>query len=158
MDSVFLSKPKSVWITANDLAFAVYDEFPVVPGHVLVMTRRLVATWFDATEAEQVSLMSLVNDVKSILEERLKPKPDGYNVGFNAGEAAGQTVPHLHIHVIPRYRGDVADPRGGIRHVIPGKGNYLAGREQPVATQAGLTLATGNVPYCCKKQWLPPIM
>ena len=78
-----------------------------------------------------------------ILDERLKSKPDGYNVGSNAGEAAGQTVPHLHIHVIPRYNGDVEDPRGGIRHVIPGKGNYIAGSEPPAATQAGLTLATG---------------
>ena len=126
MTSIFLLQPQSSWISSNSLAFAVYDGFPVSSGHVLVVTRRVIATWFEATPDEQVALMALVNEVKSILDDRLKPKPDGYNVGFNAGEAAGQTVPHLHIHVIPRYKGDVADPRGGIRHVIPGKGNYLA--------------------------------
>ncbi|HTN83212.1 MAG TPA: HIT family protein, partial [Sorangium sp.] len=61
-------------------------------------------------------------------------RPDGYNIGINAGEAAGQTVMHLHVHVIPRFRGDVDDPRGGVRHVIPGKGNYLVGRPSPLAT------------------------
>jgi len=127
MTSPFLSSSSETWITANDTAFAIFDNFPVTPGHVLVVTRRLVPTWFDATQAEQAAVMLLVNEVKSILDELLKPEPDGYNVGFNAGEAAGQTVPHLHIHVIPRYKGDVSDPRGGIRHVIPGKGNYLAG-------------------------------
>jgi superfamily II DNA or RNA helicase/diadenosine tetraphosphate (Ap4A) HIT family hydrolase/HKD family nuclease/phage repressor protein C with HTH and peptisase S24 domain len=155
MNSPFLSLSQTIWLAANDAAFAVFDSFPVTPGHVLVVTRRVVATWFEATEDEQSALMSLVNEVKLILDERLQPKPDGYNVGFNAGEAAGQTVPHLHVHVIPRYRGDVADPRGGIRHVIPGKGNYLAGREQPVATQAGLTLATGhpNSPLWNELSW-----
>jgi diadenosine tetraphosphate (Ap4A) HIT family hydrolase len=64
--------------------------------------------------------------VKALLDERLDPRPDGYNVGFNAGAAAGQTVPHVHVHVIPRYSGDMGDPRGGVRHVIPEKGNYLA--------------------------------
>ncbi|EAQ80596.1 putative hydrolase [Blastopirellula marina DSM 3645] len=85
----------------------------------------MVPTWFEASAAEQAGLMELVNAVKSKLDELLDQKPDGYNVGFNAGDAAGQTVPHVHIHVIPRYRGDTADPRGGVRHVIPGKGNYL---------------------------------
>jgi HKD family nuclease len=70
--------------------------------------------------------MELVGTVKRLLDERLDPKPDGYNVGFNAGAAAGQTVPHVHVHVIPRYSGDMPDPRGGVRHVIPEKGNYLA--------------------------------
>lgn len=144
MTSSFVSHSPTDWITANDAAFAVFDRFPVTPGHVLVVTHRVVATWFEATAAEQSALMSLVNEVKSILDERLNPRPDGYNVGFNAGEAAGQTVPHLHIHVIPRYEGDVADPRGGIRHVIPGKGNYLADNESPSATQPGLTLTTGH--------------
>lgn len=146
MKSVFLLQPESSWIAANSLAFALFDGFPVVPGHVLVVTRRVVATWFDATREEQIALMSLVNDVKTILDERLKPKPDGYNVGFNAGEAAGQTVPHLHIHVIPRYLGDVADPRGGVRHVIPGKGNYLAPdpqQSQTLGESQGLKLSTG---------------
>lgn len=77
-------------------------------------------------------MFELVDEVKRALDERLHP--DGYNIGINAGEAAGQTVPHLHVHVIPRYRGDVDDPRGGVRHVIPGKGNYLASDPRRLAT------------------------
>ena len=91
-----------------------------------MITRRLTPTWFDATPEEQSALMTLVNEVKVLLDQRLQPRPDGYNVGFNAGDAAGQTVPHVHVHVIPRYHGDVPDPRGGVRHVIPTRGNYLA--------------------------------
>ncbi len=144
MTPVFRQHPESFWIASNALAFAVPDGFPVSPGHTLIVTRRIICSWFEATSEEQSALMSLVNEVKSILDERLQPKPDGYNVGFNAGEAAGQTVPHLHIHVIPRYHGDVPDPRGGIRHVIPGRGNYLSDKESPSATQPGLTLATGH--------------
>ena len=108
-------------------AFAIWDRYPVSPGHALVIPRRLVATWFDADAQEQAALLELVNLVKQHLDATLKPKPDGYNVGFNAGEAAGQTVMHLHVHVIPRYAGDVEDPTGGVRHVIPDKANYLRG-------------------------------
>jgi diadenosine tetraphosphate (Ap4A) HIT family hydrolase len=95
----------------------------VTPGHTLVVPRRDVATWFDATRAEQLAMLELVDEVKRALDAGT-PRPDGYNVGFNAGEAAGQTVMHLHVHVIPRFRGDVEDPRGGVRHVVPGKGRY----------------------------------
>jgi diadenosine tetraphosphate (Ap4A) HIT family hydrolase len=84
-----------------------------------------VATWFEATRDEQSAIVDLIDEVKAVLD-RKTPPPDGYNVGFNAGVAAGQTVMHLHVHVIPRYAGDVPDPRGGIRHVIPGLGNYVA--------------------------------
>jgi superfamily II DNA or RNA helicase/diadenosine tetraphosphate (Ap4A) HIT family hydrolase/HKD family nuclease/SOS-response transcriptional repressor LexA len=155
MTSPFSSSSPETWITANDAAFAIFDNYPVTPGHVLVVTRRLVSTWFEATQAEQAAVMELVNHVKSILDESLKPKPDGYNVGFNAGEAAGQTVPHVHIHVIPRYKGDVADPRGGIRHVIPGKGNYVADDVSSAKTEVGLTLATGypNSPLWDELSW-----
>jgi len=132
------------WLCSNDLAFVVFDGFPVSPGHVLVVTRRMVATWFDATDEEQAALMGLVNEAKRRLDVRLEPKPDGYNVGFNCGAASGQTVPHVHIHVIPRYVGDMADPRGGVRHVIPGKGNYLLGESQKATKLPALTLATGH--------------
>ncbi|MEY3457213.1 MAG: hypothetical protein RL215_370, partial [Planctomycetota bacterium] len=101
--SPFLQIPSEQWLAANEFAFAVQDRFPVSPGHSLVVTRRLVPTWFDATAAEQSAVMELVADVRRLLDESLRPRPDGYNVGFNAGEAAGQTVPHLHVHVIPRY-------------------------------------------------------
>ncbi len=124
-DSPFLAIPPSEWIASNEKAFAIWDSFPVSPGHVLVITRRPVATWFDADAQEQAAILELVNVVKQHLDATLEPKPDGYNVGFNAGEAAGQTVMHLHVHVIPRYAGDVEDPRGGVRYVIPDKANYL---------------------------------
>jgi diadenosine tetraphosphate (Ap4A) HIT family hydrolase len=123
--SPFLALPESAHVAANALAFAVRDAFPVSPGHTLVVPRRLVPTWFDATREEQHALLDLVEVVRRALDA--ERQPDGYNVGFNAGVAAGQTVLHLHVHVIPRYAGDVPDPRGGVRHVIPGKGNYLAG-------------------------------
>ena len=129
--SVFLDVPEGAWVCANALAFAFRDRFPVSPGHTLVVTRRVAADWFSATLDEQRAVLSLVAEVKRQLDEQLAP--DGYNVGFNAGSAAGQTVMHLHVHVIPRFRGDMDDPRGGVRHVIPSKGNYL--REvAPLAT------------------------
>ncbi|MGK3982739.1 HIT domain-containing protein [Sorangium sp. So ce136] len=132
MTSPFLEAPGSAWVASNSLAFALRDRFPVSPGHTLVIPRRLVSTWFDATAEERAAIFELVDAVKRQLDQELRP--DGYNIGINAGEAAGQTVMHLHVHVIPRFRGDVDDPRGGVRHVIPGKGNYLAGRPSPLAT------------------------
>lgn len=120
----FLDYPETTWCASNDLAFAFRDHFPVSPGHTLVITRRVTPDWFTATEAEQRAVLALVDAVKRQIDEEFKP--DGYNVGFNVGSAAGQTVMHLHVHVIPRYRGDVPDPRGGIRHVIPSKANYLS--------------------------------
>ncbi len=135
--SLFLAVLPATWVASNDLAFAIRDAFPVSPGHTLVITRRVVPDWFSATADERAAVMALVEHVKAE-RDHAEPRPDGYNVGFNAGEAAGQTVMHLHVHVIPRYRGDVLDPRGGVRHVIPSKGNYLA---PPSAEHA---LATGG--------------
>jgi diadenosine tetraphosphate (Ap4A) HIT family hydrolase len=129
--SPFLAVPPSEWVAANALAFALRDRYPVSPGHTLVIPRRLVPTWFEATPEEQQALMALVEEVKRDLDLALRP--DGYNVGFNAGPAAGQTVMHLHVHVIPRFAGDMDDPRGGVRHVIPSKGNYLLS-PRPLAT------------------------
>lgn len=145
-ESPFLQVPESAWIASNALAFAISDAFAVSPGHALVVTRRLVENWFDATPDEQAALMALVNEVRAKLDERLQPPPDGYNVGFNSGRAAGQTVPHVHIHVIPRYHGDMADPRGGVRHVIPQKGNYLLERNPQVSPRASaeLNLSIGH--------------
>jgi superfamily II DNA or RNA helicase/diadenosine tetraphosphate (Ap4A) HIT family hydrolase len=132
MASPFLSVPPAEWLASNALAFAIRDRFPVSPGHTLVIPRREVATYFDATPDEKAALWTLVEDVKARLD--LELRPDGYNVGFNAGEASGQTVMHVHLHVIPRFRGDVADPRGGVRHVIPGRGNYLEPRSPALST------------------------
>jgi len=141
--SPFLRIPESEWHCANALCFAIFDSFPVSRGHVLVITRRVVPTFFECTQPEQAALMELVGEVKRLLDQQLDPKPDGYNVGFNAGTAAGQTVPHVHVHVIPRYSGDMADPRGGVRHVIPEKGNYLAGSKPTAVTGVRLSLTTG---------------
>ena len=130
-DSPFLAVPASECLAANDSAFAIADRYPVSPGHALVIPRRVIATWWEATAAERADILALVDEVKDRLNAELGP--DGYNVGFNSGVAAGQTVGHLHIHVIPRYRDDVPDPRGGIRHVIPGRGNYLLPVAEPYA-------------------------
>ena len=116
--------PPAEWIASNALAFAIHDAFPVSKGHTLVLPRRAIATWWEATAAERAAIFELVDEVKRRLDADASPRPDGYNVGFNAGEAAGQTIFHLHVHVIPRYRGDMGDPRGGVRGVIPSKQSY----------------------------------
>jgi len=133
--SVFLEVPEAAWVCSNALAFAFRDRFPVTPGHTLVVTRRVTPDWFTATDDERAAVFALIAEVKRQLDEELdeQRRPHGYNVGFNVGEAAGQTVPHLHVHVIPRRRGDMDDPRGGVRHVIPSKANYLR-QVAPLAT------------------------
>ncbi len=102
--------------------FAAYDLHPASEGHFLVIPYRHFASVFDMSEEELVELWSLVKKGKEDVEERYKP--DGYNIGVNVGEAAGQSIHHLHIHVIPRYKGDVENPKGGVRGVIPEKKLY----------------------------------
>ena len=102
-------------ICENDLAKAFFDIFPVIEGHTLVVPRRHAATLFDATPAEMAAVNELIFQDKELLDEKYQPA--GYNVGVNVGEAAGQSVFHFHVHVIPRYVGDVDNPRGGIRKV-----------------------------------------
>ena len=106
--------------TAGDV---VWDSYPVNPGHLLIVPRRHAPTWDKLTDVEKQWVWSTVDQAISIIKSRYSS--EGFNVGFNFGSAAGQTVPHFHLHVIPRYAGDVADPRGGIRNVIPQRGNYL---------------------------------
>jgi len=110
-------------IAENELAFALRDKYPVSPGHLLVCPRRHVASFFELTPAETAAIFDLVHQAKSSCDG--EHQPAGYNVGVNVGYAAGQTVMHVHVHLIPRYDGDVEDPTGGVRNVIPGKGNYL---------------------------------
>lgn len=111
------------FITENELAYARYDKhYPVSPGHCLIITHRHVAEYFDATAAEKAAIWALVDEMKSVIDEEYSP--DGYNVGVNIGKAAGQSVRHLHIHMIPRYKGDVENPQGGVRGVIPHKQKY----------------------------------
>ena len=104
-ESPFLNVAESQWLCSNALAFAISDGFPVSPGHTLVTTRRVVDTWFNATDEEQAAMMALVTEVKRRLDAMLNPRPDGYNVGFNAGRAAGQTVPLTagHVTVFPQF-------------------------------------------------------
>lgn len=102
------------------------DGFPITPGHTLVIPRRHVDSFFNLTAEERVDLLGLLDQAKAGIDKEFKP--DTYNIGINDGPAAGQTVPHLHIHLIPRYTGDVSDPRGGVRWIIPGKADYWSHR------------------------------
>jgi diadenosine tetraphosphate (Ap4A) HIT family hydrolase len=110
-------------VAENELALALFDKYPVTPGHVLVCPRRHVASFFDLTEAETAAAFRLIHEIKWRCDREFQPA--AYNVAVNVGGIAGQTIMHVHVHLIPRYDGDVADPTGGVRNVIPGKGNYL---------------------------------
>jgi diadenosine tetraphosphate (Ap4A) HIT family hydrolase len=98
------------------------DGFPVSPGHTLIIPKRHVASFFDVTDAERTDMMSLLAAARDDLDREFRPA--GYNIGINDGAAAGQTVSHLHIHLIPRYEGDRDDPRGGVRWVLPDQAAY----------------------------------
>jgi len=98
------------------------DGLPVSNGHTLIIPRRHLGSYFDLKSDELNALLLLLEQAKQCLDEELQP--DGYNIGINDGLAAGQTISHLHIHLIPRYRGDREDPRGGVRWVLPGKAQY----------------------------------
>jgi diadenosine tetraphosphate (Ap4A) HIT family hydrolase len=122
-------------VVQTELALAFYDAFPVTPGHILVVPRRHVADYFELSPEEQAAVWELVNQVRG----RLAPEsaPDGYNLGVNVGPAAGQTVGHAHVHVIPRRHGDQDDPRGGVRWIFPERARYWQDRlpgEQPSET------------------------
>ena len=115
-------KPQREVLASNAHAIAVFDTYPVSPGHSLILPRRHVVTVWDLSDAEYAACYALVRALKPVLEERFRP--DGFNVGVNCGEAAGQSVWHAHIHVIPRFKGDTPSPKGGVRHVIPRKAAY----------------------------------
>ena len=106
----------------NDEAFVIRDDYPVSPGHSLVIPRRHVGSFFELNAAERASMLKLLEATKVELDAALRP--DGYNIGINDGPAAGQTVAHVHMHLIPRFAGDVVDPRGGVRWVIADKAKY----------------------------------
>lgn len=119
---VFCHLPASRIVASNDHGMVVRDGFPVSPGHTLVIARRHAASFFDLAGAEREGMLALLDVAKVQLQQDMSP--DGFNIGINDGLAAGQSVPHLHIHLIPRYKGDVPDPRGGVRWVIPEKADY----------------------------------
>jgi diadenosine tetraphosphate (Ap4A) HIT family hydrolase len=122
----FCIVPSSRIVEANENAVLILDGFPVSKGHSLVIPRRHVSSFFETTEAERAAILALIDRAKSLIEQ--VHKPDAYNIGINDGIAAGQTIPHMHVHVIPRYAGDRADPRGGVRWVIPEKADYWSKR------------------------------
>lgn len=119
---IFCNLPPEEIVLQNDLCYARWDKFPVSRGHLLIIPFRHTPDFFSMTDAERRATVDLIPDCKKILEEMYRP--DGYNIGFNVGEAGGQTVMHCHCHVIPRYAGDVPNPKGGVRGVVPGKRGY----------------------------------
>ncbi|MDO8714186.1 MAG: HIT family protein [Polynucleobacter sp.] len=118
----FCTLPPERIIDSNEYGLTIRDGFPVSTGHTLVIPKRHIGSWFEIDAKEQLGLLNLLTRAKIALQDELNP--DGYNIGINDGPAAGQTVPHLHMHVIPRYKGDQDDPRGGVRWIIPEKAKY----------------------------------
>lgn len=112
--------------TATCVAF--YDGYPVSPGHALIIPKRHVASYFDLTHHEREAMDVMLQYVRQKVDERFHP--DGYNIGINVGKTAGQSVFHVHMHLIPRYKGDVPNPKGGVHGVIPSKQNYNADKKE----------------------------
>lgn len=110
-------------ILESATAYAIYDKFPVNKGHALIIPKKHCSDYFDLTFREQSACWYMLNKVKKIVSEKFNP--DGFNIGINVNTSAGQTIPHVHIHLIPRFWGDIENPIGGVRNIIPSKGNYL---------------------------------
>lgn len=108
-------------LAIDDLFAVVSDKFPISPGHTLIIARRPIARFHELTSAEKARLLVWIDWTQQHLASALTPAPDAFNLGLNDGPAAGQTIAQFHFHLIPRYTGDVPDPRGGIRHIIPSK-------------------------------------
>lgn len=121
-DCVFCQVPKGHHVMENEFFYVLHDKYPVSPGHVLIVPKRHVETIFELDQEEKQALLVLMERAKAVIEE--ERKPDGFNFGINQGEAAGQTIAHLHLHVIPRYRGDIEEPEGGVRGAVPHKRKY----------------------------------
>ncbi len=109
-------------IYETSLLYAIYDKYPVTKGHVLIIPKQHVKDYFDASDLLRQEINITIIKLKEILDK--KYSPDGYNIGINNGVTAGQTIFHLHVHLIPRYKGDVKDPTGGVRGVIPNNQKY----------------------------------
>lgn len=113
---------KETIIVENDLFYARWDDFPVSDGHAEIIPKKHIESFFELTDDELIQLFDLLKETKNSIQN--KYNPDAFNIGINDGEEAGRSVHHLHIHIIPRYKGDMENPRGGVRNIIPGKGTY----------------------------------
>ena len=122
MSCIFCNIDKERIILENEYAFAIFDNFPVSKGHMLIIPKKHIKNYFEADEDTKGQLWELLDECKVFADKHFNPQ--GYNIGINCGKAAGQTVMHLHIHLIPRYIGDIKNPRGGVRGVIPDKRIY----------------------------------
>ncbi len=122
----FCHLPDERILNTTEHSLIIRDGYPISEGHSLIIPKRHIASLFEASEAEQRDLLQAMNWAKKQLDEDLKP--DGYNIGINDGVAAGQTVMHLHIHLIPRYKGDSEDPKGGVRWLFPDKADYWSAK------------------------------
>jgi diadenosine tetraphosphate (Ap4A) HIT family hydrolase len=122
-DCIFCEIPRDRVVAANELAYSIRDGFPVTELHTLIIPKRHAADYFELTAEEAEACRELLQ-IEAESLKRLDPTIDGFNIGANCGASAGQTIFHCHIHLIPRRTGDVERPRGGVRHVIPGKGEY----------------------------------
>jgi len=118
---LFCTDPQGLSLD-RDIAYSARDTYAVSPGHTVVIPKRHVASFFELTPEEVTACMDLIREEKKRIDEEFKP--DGYNIGVNVGPAAGQSIHHVHIHIIPRYTGDVENPQGGVRHVIPKNAHY----------------------------------
>lgn len=121
-----VEEARTAW--SSPLAIALWDLYPVSLGHALILPRRHAASWSDLEANEKAALLAGIDAARALIDERYQPH--GYNVGYNDGAPAGQTIMHFHVHVIPRYLGDAPDPRGGIRFVLPDKASYWQSTEQ----------------------------
>ena len=122
LDCLFCELPDSEILINNDLCFARWDKFPVSPGHLLIIPKRHFESIFDATVEELQAFWDLIIKGKELIDN--EHNPDGFNIGVNDGQAAGQSIFHVHIHMIPRYVGDVEEPLGGVRGIVPKKQKY----------------------------------
>jgi len=121
-DCPFCNLPSSRVLHSNAHALVTKDAYPVSEGHTLILAKRHVGSFFELDDAERAAMLELLKTCQAELDAQYSPA--GYNIGINDGATAGQTVPHVHMHLIPRYAGDVEDPRGGVRWVVPSKARY----------------------------------
>jgi len=116
------NKEKHKILSESEYFYIRFDNFAVSKGHVEIVPKRHLESFFDLNNEEILDMHDILKKAKSEIDKKFEP--DGYNIGVNEGVVAGRSIHHLHIHLIPRYKGDVENPRGGVRHIIPGKGNY----------------------------------